>query len=233
MTVSDLNVNTTVEFGSFPEDSLVINNQKLNKGTEEYDDYVGIFLNVVRNVVKKDLKAKIVSESNFPIAAGLASSAKKVKSRAGMAQTLKTCPYYKGWLESVNQDLDIVRKGILEKDFTSVGQTSEFNALKMHATMITTKPPIIYWMPSTLEIMQSVMAWREEGLESYFTMDAGPQVKVMCLQKDVLELKKRISELSGVQQVIECKPGDGARIWISICSSLWNPISLLKRLDLY
>ncbi|HLD56974.1 MAG TPA: diphosphomevalonate decarboxylase [archaeon] len=293
MTVSDLNVNTTVEFGSFPEDSLVINNQKLNKGTEEYDDYVGIFLNVVRNIVKKDLKAKIVSESNFPIAAGLASSAagfaalalatskaldlptdeksvsilarrgsgsasrsisggfvewkrgekedgtdsvavqiapkdhwsefrmlttivtssaKKVKSRAGMAQTLKTCPYYKGWLESVNQDLDIVRKGILEKDFTSVGQTSEFNALKMHATMMTTKPPIIYWMPSTLEIMQSVMAWREEGLESYFTMDAGPQVKVMCLQKDVLELKKRVSELSGVQQVIECKPGDGARL---------------------
>ena len=75
MTVSDLVAHTTVEFGSFPEDSLIINDQKLSKGTEEYDEYVGIFLNVARNIIKKDLKAKIVSKSNFPIAAGLASSA--------------------------------------------------------------------------------------------------------------------------------------------------------------
>lgn len=293
MTLSDLVVHTTVEFGDFSEDSLFINGKEFKKGEEEYDDYTGKFLDVVREKTGTELKVKIVSKSNFPVAAGIASSAagfaamalavskalglptdkptvsalarrgsgsatrsvyggfvewkrgekddgsdsiavqiadenywpefrmlttvvssaqKKVKSRAGMSQTLKTCPYYQGWLDTVNQDLDDIRQGILDKDFTKVGQTAEYNALKMHATMITTKPAIIYWMPGTVEVMHAVMAWREEGLESYFTMDAGPQVKVMCLEKDAPELQKRLKELEGVKDVIECRPGSGAQI---------------------
>ncbi len=136
---------------------------------------------------------------------------KKVKSRAGMAQTVKTCPYYKGWLETVQDDIDAVRQGILEKDFAKVGSVAEYNCLKMHATMITTKPPIIYWNPATMEIIHAVMAWREEGLESYFTIDAGPNVKVMCMEKDVQELKKRLEGLNGVKEVIVCRPGDEAK----------------------
>ena len=100
--------------------------------------------------------------------------------------------------------------GIIEKDFTKVGSTAEQNALKMHATIMTTKPPIIYWIPATLEIMHSIMLWREDGLESYFTMDAGPNVKVLCLEKDEKELTKRLLSLEGVVKIISCRPGDGA-----------------------
>lgn len=138
--------------------------------------------------------------------------AKKVPSRAGMAQTVKTSPMYKAWLDTVEEDLENVKKGILEKDFRLVGQTAELNCLKMHATMITTKPPIIYWMPATLEIIQAVLAWREEGLECYFTIDAGPQVKVICLEKDVPELEKRLQAIEGVKEVIACKPGEGPKL---------------------
>lgn len=139
-------------------------------------------------------------------------SKKKVSSRAGMKQTVETCPLYKGWLDSVDADLQAIREGILGKDFSKVGSAAEQNALKMHATMMTTKPPIIYWIPATLEIMHSVMLWREEGLESYFTMDAGPNVKVLCLEKDEKELTKRLLELSGVVKIISCRPGDGASL---------------------
>ncbi|MBU2520471.1 MAG: diphosphomevalonate decarboxylase [Nanoarchaeota archaeon] len=137
---------------------------------------------------------------------------KKVKSRAGMAQTLKTCPYYDKWLATVNEDINTVREGIKEKNFTKVGETAEFNSLKMHATMITTKPSIIYWNPATMEIMHAIQAWREEDLESYFTMDAGPNVKVMCMAKDADELKSRLEQLPGVKQAIICKPGDAAKL---------------------
>ena len=137
-------------------------------------------------------------------------SKKKVSSRAGMKQTVDTSPLYKGWLDSVDADLQAIREGILKKDFTKVGSTAEHNALKMHATMMTTKPSIIYWIPATLEIMQSVMVWREDGLESYFTMDAGPNVKVMCLEKDEKELTKRLLGLEGVIKVMPCRPGDKA-----------------------
>ena len=137
---------------------------------------------------------------------------KKVKSRAGMAQTVEACPYYKDWLATVNEDIENVKKGIKERDFTLVGQTAEHNCLKMHAIMITTKPAIIYWMPATMAVIHSVLAWRDEGLECYFTIDGGPQVKVICLEKDAAELMKRLQQIEGVQKVIECEPGEGTKL---------------------
>jgi len=140
------------------------------------------------------------------------SAAKKVKSRAGMAQTVETSPMYQAWLDTVNEDIEKVKRGIKEKDFTLVGQTAEENCLKMHATMITTKPEIIYWMPATMAVIHAVIAWREEGLECYFTIDGGPQVKVICLEKDVLELEKRLKEVEGVQKTVVCKPGEAPKL---------------------
>jgi diphosphomevalonate decarboxylase len=137
---------------------------------------------------------------------------KKVKSRVGMAQTVSSCPYYDKWLSTVKQDLDDVKKGILERDFTLVGTTAEHNALKMHATMITTKPSIIYWNAATMNIIHAVQDWRDEGLESYFTIDAGPQVKIMCLEKDTKEIQKRLKEMEGIKEVVVCQAGDGAHI---------------------
>jgi len=77
--------------------------------------------------------------------------------------------------------------------------------------MMTSKPPIIYWTPATVEIMNAVREWRQD-LESYFTMDAGPNVKVMCLKKDEKELRQRLSELDGVVKTISCAPGDGSSV---------------------
>lgn len=136
-------------------------------------------------------------------------AAKKVKSRAGMAQTVKTCPMYAAWLDTVNEDIETMKRGVKEKNFSLVGQTAEYNCLKMHATMITTKPEIIYFMPATLAIIHAVLAWREEELECYFTIDGGPQVKVICLAKDQEEIMKRLQQIEGVQKTIICKPGEG------------------------
>lgn len=142
----------------------------------------------------------------------VAGTQKKWKSRAGMAQTVATCPYYPAWKETANNDSLQMRELILQKDFSGVGQLAEFNCLKMHATMITTKPSILYWQPTTVELMQDIMQWRDEGLESYFTMDAGPQVKVMCLQKSEKELVKRLSEIKGLQQIEVCAAGPDAKL---------------------
>lgn len=139
-------------------------------------------------------------------------SKKKVSSRAGMTQTVKTSPFYQGWLGSIDDDLKKVRDGIKRRDFSVVGLVSEQNCLKMHALMMSTKPPIIYWQPATVEIMNSVIQWRTEGLECYFTIDAGPNVKVMCLQKDEKEFTKKLLALEGVKKTISCKPGDGTKL---------------------
>lgn len=164
-----------------------------------------------------DSYAESIADKNYwpefrMIATIVQESKKKVSSRAGMAQTVANCPFYEGWLKTVNHDLDAMRTGIKQKDFTTVGSTAEHNALKMHATMMTTTPPIIYWNPATVEIMHSVHIWRSEDLECYFTMDAGPNVKVLCLQKNEKEIVKKLSALTGVRKTLVCKPGEGAKL---------------------
>ena len=146
------------------------------------------------------------------IATIVSEARKKVSSRAGMKQTVETCPYYKDWLATINIDLEIIRNGIKKKDFSAVGSAAEANCLKMHALMITTKPPIIYWIPATLEVMHAVMEMRANSIDCYFTIDGGPQVKVMCLKNDEKEINKRLLSLSGVKKTIVCKAGDGAKI---------------------
>ncbi|MBW6451653.1 MAG: diphosphomevalonate decarboxylase [DPANN group archaeon] len=139
-------------------------------------------------------------------------SEKEVKSRSGMKQTVETCPFYDGWLKSVDKDILDVKEAFKNKDFSLLGKTSEHNALKMHALMIATVPSIIYWNPSTIRIMNAVKLWRENGLESYFTIDAGPQVKLLCLEKDEQEIISRLKAVDGVIDVISCKLGRDAKI---------------------
>ena len=159
---------------------------------------------------------QVASPKHWPefrmIAIIVSTEQKKVSSRAGMAQTVKTSPMYKAWLDTIEQDLQKMRQGILNKDFTLVGSIAEANCLKMHSTMLTTQPSIIYWMPATLEIIRSVQVWREQGLECYFTIDAGPQVKIICLETQISELKKKLQNLSSVKEIIVCKPGQGPKI---------------------
>jgi diphosphomevalonate decarboxylase len=159
---------------------------------------------------------QIASPEHWPefrmLAIIVSTEQKKVSSRVGMAQTVKTSPMYSVWLDTIKKDLDNVKQGIAEKDFALVGSTAEQNCLKMHATTLTTQPSIIYWMPATLEIMHSVQTWREQGLECYFTIDAGPQVKIICLEADVSEIEKNLQALDVVKEIIVCKPGQGPKI---------------------
>ncbi len=146
------------------------------------------------------------------IATILTEKQKPVSSRAGMAQSVANCPYYTSWIKEATKDLETVRTAIKEKNFQKLGETAELNCLKMHAVMMTTTPPIIYWIPETLEVIHTVRALREEGIQAYFTIDGGPQVKVMCLEKDAEKINKMLQELSSVKRTVVCKPGDGAKL---------------------
>ncbi|MBU4298977.1 diphosphomevalonate decarboxylase [Patescibacteria group bacterium] len=159
---------------------------------------------------------QIVNENYWPdfrmIICLTSKKEKKIKSRTGMAQTVKTSPFYDGWLKTIDDDLKKVRKGIIKRDFSLVGKTAEENCLKMHALMLSTKPPIIYWNSGTIELVHKVIEWRENGLECYFTIDAGPQVKILCLKKDLPEILKRAKKTAGIEDIIVTKPGPGPKI---------------------
>lgn len=159
---------------------------------------------------------QIAPENHWPefrtIVTVLTSKAKKIKSRAGMKQSVTTCPYYSAWTKEADKDTETMKKAIIQKDFKTLGEVAELNALKMHAVMMTTNPPIIYWLPETVHVIHLVQELRDNGIQCYFTMDAGPQVKILCLEKDVESIVSRLNQLEGVQEAIVCKLGGGAKL---------------------
>ncbi len=104
---------------------------------------------------------------------------KPVGSRAGMERTLESSHLYQSWPLQAASDLERLKQAIVERDFASLGQTAEQNALSMHATMIASWPPLLYWQPESVAAMQRIWALREAGLPLYFTMDAGPNLKLL------------------------------------------------------
>ncbi len=109
---------------------------------------------------------------------------KPVSSTQGMQQTVDTCDLYQAWPQQANRDVKTISQAIAEKDFSTLGKTAEHNALSMHATMIATWPPIVYWQPDSVASMHKIWQLREQGIEVYFTMDAGPNLKLLFLEKD-------------------------------------------------
>lgn len=143
------------------------------------------------------------------LSAIVAPGIKKVSSRDGMKRTVETSPFYKGWLDTVSYDLNEAKIAIKERDFQRLGEITESNALKMHATMLGARPPILYWESGTVEIMHCIMELRLTGIPAYFTIDAGANVKVLCLPEYEEQIKNALMELKGVHNVITCHPGQG------------------------
>lgn len=134
---------------------------------------------------------------------------KKVLSREGMKRTVETSPFFAGWLEAVAADLVEAKVAIAGRDFTHLGETLERNALRMHATTLGANPPFMYWQSSTVQVMEAVQALRDEGIEAYFTIDAGPNVKVVCQPEYEQQIFDTLMELNVVQTIYRCKIGPG------------------------
>ncbi|WP_067837885.1 diphosphomevalonate decarboxylase [Amphibacillus sediminis] len=134
---------------------------------------------------------------------------KQVLSRVGMKQTVETSPFYQGWLAAAESELRTAKQAIANCDFSLLGQTLEANALKMHATTLGTDPPFRYWKSETMQVMEEIEALRAQGLESYFTIDAGPNVKVVCQPETEQELSKALAQLKVVQNIYSCRIGPG------------------------
>lgn len=109
---------------------------------------------------------------------------KKVSSRSGMSLTRDTSRFYQYWLDHVEPDLKETKAAISQKDFKRMGEVIEANGLRMHATNLGAQPPFTYLVQESYDAMRIVQECREAGLPCYFTMDAGPNVKVLIEKKN-------------------------------------------------
>jgi diphosphomevalonate decarboxylase len=250
---------------------------------------VRAFLDLVRSIAGKSLYARVVSENNFPMGAGIASSAaafaalglaatqalgldfserelarlarrgsgsacrsvpegfvewlpgesdldsyavslappshwdlvdciaivshqpKGVGSSEGHAQAADS-PLQSARLAGASGRLEACRRAILERDFDALAQVAELDSHLMHAVMMTSQPALLYWAPASVTVMQAVQAWRREGFPAFYTLDAGPNVHVLCPANATAQAKALLAALPGVLQVLTAHPGPGARL---------------------
>ena len=109
---------------------------------------------------------------------------KPISSRKAMQDTARTSPFFPAWCETAQEDLDIAKKAILDRDMKTLGEQMEHSTFKMFSTMFSAKPAIHYWKDRTLKIIELVEELRSNGTPCWATMDAGPNVKILCSADD-------------------------------------------------
>lgn len=110
---------------------------------------------------------------------------KPISSREGMRICQATSSNFKEWVEQSAQDYRNMLIYLKDNDFDRVGRLAESNALLMHSTTQTAQPPFSYLTDQSYAAMDFIKELRQKGERCYFTMDAGPNVKVLCLEEDL------------------------------------------------
>ncbi len=133
---------------------------------------------------------------------------KAVGSTEGMERCRVSSPYFRAWVESAPADVEEARRAIEDRDLEALGRVMERSTMKMHGSMLAADPPLLYWSPATLAALAEVRALRRAGVGAWATMDAGPQVKVLCMRADAPQVERALAP--HVKAVHTLRPGPGA-----------------------
>lgn len=135
---------------------------------------------------------------------------KAVSSTDGMLDCERTSPYWRGWVGQAPADVVEARGHIARRDLEALGAVMERSALRMHACMMASDPPIFYWKSGTVWAMETVRELRRRGTACAFTIDAGPNVKVLCGADDAESVRARLAAVADRVHVLY--PGNGASV---------------------
>jgi diphosphomevalonate decarboxylase len=156
----------------------------------------------------------LASPEHWPLAdcvAIVSAGHKAVGSTEGHALA-PTSPLQSARVADAPRRLEICRRAILERDFERLAAIIELDSDMMHAVMMTSQPALFYWKPATLAVMESVREWRRGGLAAAYTIDAGPNVHVICPASEAETLAERLKSVAGVRDVLTARVGGAARL---------------------
>lgn len=141
-----------------------------------------------------------------------AAGEKAVGSGSGMTRSAESSAYYPAWVESHPADLAAARDAIARRDFEALADVSETSCLKMHAAALAARPALLYWNGATVECIHVIRALRRSGTPVFFTIDAGPQVKAVCLPAARHEVQAALERQPGVVETLVTGLGPGVEL---------------------
>jgi diphosphomevalonate decarboxylase len=124
----------------------------------------------------------------------------------------ETSPLQTARISNTPSRLKRVLEALETQDFETLADVCELDSNMMHAVMLTSSPPLLYWTPATVAIMQTVREWRARGDPVFYTIDAGPNVHCLTLPQTASRIRSLLEQLPGTIQVLEAGIGKGARL---------------------
>ena len=146
------------------------------------------------------------------VVAVTATGPKPVGSTEAMEISRQTSPFYDRWVSDQPADLASARDAIASRDFPALAAIAEHNCLKMHSVMWSSRPPIVYWNDATLACLQAIRDLQADGVDVFFTIDAGPQVKAVCDRSATAKVESALRATDGVRDILKSGLGAGARL---------------------
>lgn len=142
------------------------------------------------------------------LAVELNQNKKKISSTRGM-QDAQSSPFFEPWIARNELELKEMIGAIKSNDFSKLGSLAELNASEMHAINLTATPPFTYFEPDTIKAIKLVQNLRHRGIECYYTIDAGPNVKVLCQLKNVKDIKEHFESCFNNVNIVDASFGPG------------------------
>jgi diphosphomevalonate decarboxylase len=159
--------------------------------------------------------ATIAEPGEWPLTVVIAiteAGAKPVSSGEAMIRSAESSPFYASWVEQQPAELASARDAVLRKDFAQLATVAEHNCLKMHSVMWASRPPIVYWNSATLSCMEAIRRLQTDGHAVFFTIDAGPQLKAICLPDEADLVRATLDACTGVVRTMVSGLGAGAKL---------------------
>ncbi len=122
-----------------------------------------------------------------------------------------TSPFFavrKKTAQSNNKQLMVA---LAEKDLAKLGEVIEKEMFILHSLAMTSTPSLLYWSPETVGVLDHVNQLREDGLQVYATLDAGPNVHLISAESSAQKLINYFKELEIASQIYHCRVGGGVR----------------------
>lgn len=135
--------------------------------------------------------------------------AKATSSTEGMARTVGTSPFYSSWLSKTDQDYEDCKIAVAQKDFPRLSEIAELNCFRMHALMLSSQPPLLYWNQNSLAAIDAIRDLQSDGVPVFLTSDAGPQIKAICLPESLAQVRTVLDGTLGVKRTIVTEIGRG------------------------
>ncbi len=132
---------------------------------------------------------------------------KHIGSTAAMERCRDTSPIYDGFHQRNDADLQLAQEALVQGDLLTLGRVAEANCLAMHNVMHQAIPPVDYFMPGTHEAIALTRQLRANGVPCFFTIDAGPNVKIFCSPEYQEVVSQACRALPGLVGILEDRLG--------------------------